>query len=42
MASDLLATESEALTLTAHSRHLRLRTRTRHQFIDLTEAAADA
>ena len=42
MASDLLVTESEALTFTAHSRHLRLRTRTRHQFIDLTEAAADA
>ena len=41
MSSDSLVAGSEALTLVAHSRHLKLRTRMRHQFIDLTEAAAE-
>jgi secondary thiamine-phosphate synthase enzyme len=41
MASDSVLMGSETLTLTAHSRHLRLRTTARHQFIDLTEAAAE-
>ena len=42
MSSDSLVAGSEALALVAHSRHLKLRTRMRHQFIDLTEAAAEA
>ena len=41
MASEPLVTGSEALTLTVHSRHLRLRTGERLQFIDLTEAVAE-
>jgi secondary thiamine-phosphate synthase enzyme len=41
MASDSLLTGSEAPPFIAHSRHLQVRTRTRHQFVDLTEAAAE-
>jgi secondary thiamine-phosphate synthase enzyme len=41
MASDSLVAGAEALTLVAHSRHLRLRTTTPHQFIDVTEAVVE-
>jgi secondary thiamine-phosphate synthase enzyme len=41
MASDPLPSGSEGLTLVAHSRHLHLRTRSRHQFVDLTGMVAE-
>jgi secondary thiamine-phosphate synthase enzyme len=41
MASDSMVAGAEALTLVAHSRQLRLRTTTPHQFIDVTEAVAE-
>jgi secondary thiamine-phosphate synthase enzyme len=42
MIRDSLATGSEAPTFAAHSQQLQLRTRTRHQFVDLTDLAQEA
>lgn len=42
MVRDSLVAGSEALTFAAHSQHLQLRTRTRHQFLDLTDLAQEA
>ena len=42
MSLDLAMTESVPSALTAHTRRLRLRTAARVQFVDLTDAAADA
>jgi len=42
MSLDLVMTESAPSTLTAHTRRLRLRTTERLQFVDLTDAVADA
>jgi len=42
MASDPVAAAREPLTLISHRRQLRVRTKARHQFIDLTTAAEAA
>ena len=42
MATHSLAAQSEALGFTVHTRQLRLRSRMRHEFIDVTAAVADA